>query len=507
MDKTVKINLGGTLFQIDEESYRMLRDYLKAIDSRFRNVPGGYETTEDIESRIAEIFLSQKGLTGVITKEDVESMISILGKPEDFAQFESAAEPMSYEPMRKRLYRNPDDRILGGVCSGLGANFETDPVWIRLFFVLFTLFFGVGIFIYLVLWIALPLAVSDTQKREMYGDAHYSSPQSSRYVRSSAGSAFNEIFSAFGKIFYVIFRVFLIIFGVSLVVTGFLTILAFVMVFLFKFPGSFSTEIDGVNLSYIPDFLSYIVNPAIAPWITILVSMVVILPFLAFIYWGVKMIFWFRAKDGIFSLAAFVLWILSIAALSIILFNQGVSYTDSARAITVETLKEKPDTLFIRLDKKVSDLKYDHEISIPEENYEILIAEENKEVFVRTYFRVESSENDDIMVEVRKRSTGSSRTNAQKKAEYLIYNFKQSGDTLYLDEYFSYPEGAKWAFDNVHVYLSIPEGTVVHMDKDAENVIRPRFRRYYHGDDRKIPESENRFWKFTDDRLRLIDQD
>ena len=152
-------------------------------------------------------------------------------------------------------------------------------------------------------------------------------------------------------------------------------------------------------------------------------------------------------------------------------------------------------------------MKYDHEISIPEENYEILIAEENKEVFVRTYFSVESSENDDIMVEVRKRSTGSSRTSAQKKAEYLIYNFKQSGDTLYLDEYFSYPEGAKWAFDNVHVYLSIPEGTVVHMDKDAENVIRPRFRRYSHGDDREMPETENRFWKFTDDRLRLIDQD
>ncbi len=507
MDKTVKINLGGTLFQIDEESYRMLRNYLQAIDSRFRNVPGGYETTEDIESRIAEIFLSQKGPTGVITKEDVESMISVLGKPEDFAQFESEVEPSSYEPHRKRLYRNPDDRILGGVCSGLGANFEIEPVWIRLFFALFTLFFGVAILIYLILWIALPVAESDSQKKEMYGDAHYSSAQRSRYVRSSAGNAFNEIFSAFGKVFYVIFRVFLIIIGISLVATGFLMILTFVMVFLFKFPGSFSTDIDGVNLSYIPDFLSYIVHPALAPWITILVSLIVILPLLAFIYWGVKMIFWFRAKDGIFSLAAFVLWIICIAALSIILFNQGVSYTETARDVTVETLKEKPDTLFIRLDRKVNDLKYDHEISIPDENYEILIAEENKEVFVRTYFRVESSENDEIIVEVRKRSTGHSRTNAQQKAEDLIYNFKQSGDTLYLDEYFSYPAGSKWAFDNVHVDLSIPEGTIVQMDKQAENAIRPRFRHYYNNDERNMPEQENRFWKFSNERLRLIDQD
>jgi phage shock protein PspC (stress-responsive transcriptional regulator) len=505
MDKTVKINLGGTLFQIDEESYRRLREYLQAIDSRFRNVPGGFETTEDIESRIAEIFLSQKGPTGVITKEDIEYMISILGKPEDFAQFESEAEPISYQPQKKRLYRNPDDRIIGGVCSGLGSNFDIDPVWIRLFFVLFTLFFGVGILIYVVLWIALPVAESDYQKKEMYGDAHYSSAQN-RYARSSAGNAFNEIFSAFGKVFYVIFRVILIMFGVTLVVTGFMMIVTFVMVFLFKFPGSFSTDIDGVNLSYIPDFLNYIVHPALAPWISILVSMVVILPLLAFIYWGVKMIFWFRAKDGIVSLVAFVLWIISIAALSIILFNQGVSYTETARATTVETFKEKPDTLFIRLDRKISDLKYDHEIS-PDNDYEIFIAEENKEVFVRTYFRVESSENDEITVEVRKKSSGSTRNNAQQKAEGLIYNIKQSGDTLYLDEYFSYPDETKWAFDNVSVYVSIPESTVVHMDKETENFFRPRYRHYSNRYDRNFPEQENRFWKFSDERLRPIEQD
>ena len=61
MDKTININLAGTLFQIDEEAYRILRDYLQAINNRFRNVQGGDETIEDIESRIAEIFQSQKG--------------------------------------------------------------------------------------------------------------------------------------------------------------------------------------------------------------------------------------------------------------------------------------------------------------------------------------------------------------------------------------------------------------------------------------------------------------
>ena len=62
MDKTIKINLGGILFQIDEEAYKILRDYLQAINNRLKNIPGGSETIEDIESRIAEIFQSQGGL-------------------------------------------------------------------------------------------------------------------------------------------------------------------------------------------------------------------------------------------------------------------------------------------------------------------------------------------------------------------------------------------------------------------------------------------------------------
>jgi hypothetical protein len=56
MDKTININIAGTLFQIDEEAYRVLRDYLQSINDRFKNAQGGHETIEDIEFRIAEIF-------------------------------------------------------------------------------------------------------------------------------------------------------------------------------------------------------------------------------------------------------------------------------------------------------------------------------------------------------------------------------------------------------------------------------------------------------------------
>jgi len=70
----------------------------------------------------------------------------------------------------KRLYRNPENRVLGGVCSGLGAYFNADPVLIRIIFILFTVLFASGLLIYLVMWMITPEARTEEQKREMHGE-------------------------------------------------------------------------------------------------------------------------------------------------------------------------------------------------------------------------------------------------------------------------------------------------------------------------------------------------
>src|SRR5664279_5080942 len=212
MDKTININLGGTLFQIDEEAYRILRDYLQAINNRFANAQGGHETIEDIESRIAEIFQSQKGLAGVVTRENVESMISIIGKPEEFDPVETENYKDSYSSRKKRMYRNPDDKIVGGVCSGIAGYLDSDPVLFRILFAVFALFFGVGFFVYAVLWIALPEAKTDSQKRDLYGssyhahnDAQTNDFTSPNYNYSKFANAVNEVFRAITKVFYIFF--------------------------------------------------------------------------------------------------------------------------------------------------------------------------------------------------------------------------------------------------------------------------------------------------------------
>jgi len=362
MDKTININLGGTLFHIDEEAYRILRDYLQAISRKFQNVPGGNETVDDIESRIAEIFLSQKSTAGVINRINVEDMIYMMGKPEDFGQpDDDRPGPVYGTTYGKKLFRNPDDRIIGGICGGIGTYLNTDPVWFRILFVLFALMFGIGIFVYLALWIALPSAATESLKKDMYGKSYLQSSATGKEAKpytatTDFGNAMNEIFRAIGKILWIIVRIILILTGIAIVVAGFLAIVAFIMVFIFKYPGAFSTDAAGFNISYLPDFLNYVVAPSLVPWIKVLVSVTVILPLLVMIYLGVRMIFWFRAKDGAFLLAGLVIWVVSIAALSILLFNEGISFAETAKSTSQEYFRAVPDTLYIRSEKRISEL-------------------------------------------------------------------------------------------------------------------------------------------------------
>jgi len=527
MDKTININLAGTLFKIDDEAFRILRDYLQEINRRFRNVKGGLETIEDIESRIAEIFQSQNGLAGVITKENVESMISIIGKPEDFDQHDVEDESPVYTYERRRLYRNPDDSIISGVCGGIGAYLNTDPVLFRILFAIFALVFGTGFFVYIVLWIALPPADNDTRKRELFGKAYHSAGSDSRksrginstfdntshtgYNNSRVGNAINEIFRAIGRVAFIILRIFLIIIGVMLVLTGFLLILSFVMIFIFKYPGTFSTEAFDMNLIYFPDFLNYVVNPSATPWIIGLTFLAFLLPLLALIYWGVKMIFWFRAKDGMLSLAGLVLWVVTLATLAIILFNEGFSFAESARTTSQTLLPESTDTLYVMTDKKIADLKYEKRFSIPDDNFTIFLADSTHRLYIRPQLRLNISEDNQAKIEIQKRSSARTRFDAARKSESLIYNYRISNDTLYLDEYFTIPAGGKWSADFLTIKLFLPQNTILYFDNSIVSLFHKRIEitkvnneiKHTRIDYNTEPwELKNKYWMITEEGLK-----
>lgn len=174
MNKVININLGDYPFTIDDDAYDHLSSYLETIHNHFRSSEGYEEITNDIEARLAELFQESLGSRQIVNLKDVKDAISVMGTPEDFG-----AEPIDEEDQNekksyktgKRLFRNPEDEVIGGVCSGIAAYFGiADPLWVRIAFIVFTISGGFGIPLYIILWIVLPQAASASDRLAMRGE-------------------------------------------------------------------------------------------------------------------------------------------------------------------------------------------------------------------------------------------------------------------------------------------------------------------------------------------------
>jgi phage shock protein PspC (stress-responsive transcriptional regulator) len=189
MKITVSINIGGYSFNIDEDAYSELKIYLKSLELHFSGEESSAEILSDIETRMAELFRARlTAYKQVITIEDVRQVTATLGTPEDISDNEgpSAREKFS-SPGYHRMYRDPDHRIIGGVCSGMAAYWNIDPVIVRIIFVVLA-FGGIGILLYLILYIAIPEAKTTAQKIEMHGE-----PVNIHNIKDSVKEEFNRV--------------------------------------------------------------------------------------------------------------------------------------------------------------------------------------------------------------------------------------------------------------------------------------------------------------------------
>ncbi len=174
MKKVLNINMRGIILTIEEDAFQKLTDYLESINDHFKTIKGYEDIMSDIETRIAELFqIKLKGNKAAITIEDVDEVISVMGHPSDFNLDEeetATASPGTYQKKRKRLFRDVDNRMIAGVCAGLGAYFNIDLVWFRIAFVVALFLGGSSILVYLILWVVIPPARTLSEKLEMQGD-------------------------------------------------------------------------------------------------------------------------------------------------------------------------------------------------------------------------------------------------------------------------------------------------------------------------------------------------
>lgn len=189
MKKTLTVNLSQRVYHIDEDAYNMLNDYLDSLREILSSDESRDEIIMDIENRIGEICSERINANRqVVTVDDITEIITQLGKPEQFDLTDDDTEtppafssdqsdktvppytpPLPSQSSSRRLYRDMHNKMIGGVCSGIGAYIGIDPTWIRLLFILFAFLYGTTIIVYIFLWIIIPPAMTVTSQMRMNG--------------------------------------------------------------------------------------------------------------------------------------------------------------------------------------------------------------------------------------------------------------------------------------------------------------------------------------------------
>ena len=178
MKKVLNISLGSRSFTLEEDAYKRLSEYLEHFRTRLVATSGvpisqNAEVMEDLESRIAELFTQEVGSDGRVVGIDlVERVTRQLGMPDgkpETPPAEGTAAADSEEPVRKKIYRDNENRRIAGVCAGLATYLDIDVVLARVLMLVAFIAGTAGFWIYVICWIAIPKAMTPTQKCEMYG--------------------------------------------------------------------------------------------------------------------------------------------------------------------------------------------------------------------------------------------------------------------------------------------------------------------------------------------------
>ncbi len=501
MKKTFTINISGSVFHIDDDAFEKLQRYLHLLNKHFGVAIEGQEILQDIEARIAELFIEKtNNKADVITDFMVEEVIARMGKPEDFmepgeeeptekAQTADSAQDND-QKMRRRLYRDGDSRVLGGVCSGLGAYFNLDMVILRVIFVL-AFFLGVGssLIIYIVLWIAVPKAKTTAQRLEMKGkEATISNIEKSiREEVNEVGENYNKFVNSknekgesrldrFGDVVTSLLRVFLrvivLIIGAALIIGGIASLIGFVTSmavghsFIHGGPWNFGWNSDVDMAALLNNFLS----PEAYTVSLVALSLLIGIPILLILFIGTKLLFRYKTNNKLIGLGTFGLWLVALIVLIVVSVNQIGNFAKQ----TSQTITQKVDctqckTIYLETNEDLYESLIDNEISL--DRMKIAVINGNQRILGHPRFTIEKSGSGEYLLLIKKHARGRSTDDAQKNVEQIEYNFNQQDSILKFDPYYFLKDDAKWREQEVSMTLKVPEGKSIFLDEKMKGII------------------------------------
>ncbi len=495
MKKTFTINISGTVFHIEEDAYEVLQRYLVNLKNHFGTSEEGKEILADIESRIAEIFIEKsESKQAVVTIEMVNEAIAIMGSPEDFndeeeIESEEQAQATEEAKRKRRLYRDPDHRVIGGVCGGMGAYFNMDPVVLRIIFaVLFFATFPAGLIAYIVLWIAVPKAKNTAQRLEMRGQEatvknieksikEEMSDVKERFKKFKESETFDKgkrNMEAAGDATYsllkVLLRVTVIVIGVFLIISGFLGLLGFVLTsvvghsFISDWPMVWSPDVQ------VPGFMSHFVEPGVFTLGMILIGILVGIPLLAMLYVGTKLVFRYKSNNTAIGLTMVGVWLVALVTLLAVSVGQVGNYKNRSSFTETKTIPcDSCQTLYLNLgeDKYENYAREDFNI----DNMKMAVVDGEEVLLGQVKLDVERSGNDEFAILVKKTSRGKTRELAKESSENIIYNYSQKDSTLSFDPYFILAKDEKWRGQEIYITVKVPEGKAIFLNDNMVKII------------------------------------
>lgn len=517
MNKTVTVNLGGWVFHIEEEAFSNLTIYVNALKKHFSKMEGSTEIIEDIEARIAEIFkIRLNENREVIVNEDVKFIMSEIGQPEDFDDFSTGenadtgySKSNSTETSNKKLYRDKEEGILGGVCAGLSAYFDISVIWVRLFFILLT-WVGMSFFIYILLWILIPSAKTIQQKMQMRGEPFNldnlekniktefegvkknvqnfaEKAKKEEWVKDTA-STFERLIISFSKLIITIILIFFKFIGV-IIGSALLFILAMAAIFLIDksiftllFNNSWWFIIAVTGIGFLLIGLAFSITLSVLRWVFNI---------------GSNNQHQNRSLRNGF---------MAIVGLGIILCLSVASYTafeflDSSQISKTIDITSTSDTLYVDL----LDI-YDFNNSY---NFKVLSGEnfdheaEDLDLLKNIQLNVVPSITKQTQISYIVSSRGGSTANAKTNASNVNYPIHQLDSLLLFGDRFSLDEDATWHNQGISAVIKIPIGKTIYLNSDIGELIFNIDNRHNMHDADML----GHFWKMEAEGLSCLDCD
>jgi len=496
MKETIKINLSQRLFDLDADAYDLLKQYLDDLKRIFEKSPEeAEEILHDIEQRMADLLEEKLDSSKqVVTKKDIEDIIQKLGTAEDFARENAESESGNDDPLNdeyvhsgssfhrahRRFYRDLENNIIGGVCSGLGAYFNIDPVWIRVTLLLLFFLKGFGLLIYLILWAVVPAARTTAQKLQMKGrpvtveNIHDSVKREfnkvkdnfSRYSESEGykrtQNTIADIFRGIGNIFMLILKIVLTLIGVGIIIAGVFLIIALVSSlaggalfhgFQWHFP--LTWHFPHINVENITLF-------------TVALLLVVLIPVIAILIGITKVIFGVRSRNHVLAAFAWTFWALSLVFILITIFTGNALFSYQSGYINEKEINlPENKVLYIELDPNRQRLRNTAHYSVF--GREIIHDKFYDKCYLKPLINLQNSDRDEmyIMVEYR---TIFPDFDEDYSAE-IDYYWELDDSLLLLNEYFAVDEDDIWKGPVVNITLFFPEGQKFQISRNMKKMI------------------------------------